>query len=132
MSLNAKSKGTQKDIRLMPDITTPPYVSTDGSSFNHDFLQINLAIREDTCNKPSYFSYSSGQLQSGIVRNFPTVINVGDSFIGYREVYPLTVSPTERGHVCVKITEFYPVLGREHYQFFNATTWGDWRTVNGN
>lgn len=130
MSLTQKSGGIEKDLRLMTDITTPPFASEDGSSFNHDFLSVNLTTREISSNKPSYFNYNSEQLKSGTVTNYPTGIDTNQPFIGYREVFPAHVSPDNRSHVVVKITEFYPVLGREHYAFFNTTAWSAWKTVN--
>ncbi len=130
MSLNAKSNGTQKEIRLMPDITTPPFASEDGSSFYYDFLSVDLTSREVIKNRPSYFNFDSDQLKSGTVTNYPTGTDVNQPFIGYREVFPAHVSLDGRSHIVVKVTEFYPVLGREHYAFFNTTGWSAWKTVN--
>ena len=130
MSLNAKSKGIQKDIRLMSDITTPPFTSETGDGFSNNFTLIDLANREALCNKPSYFSYSSQQLKSGSVIDMPTGVDVEQPFIGYREVFPLHVSSAGGSHVMVKVTEFYPLAGREHYRFYNSNEWSSWRTVN--
>lgn len=129
MSLKAKSKGVKKDIRLMPDITTPPFASSDGSSFSDNFMLVSLSERENIRNYASYFSYTSEQLQSGEVKNFPTTIDTSQPFMGYREVFPMTVS-SSYAHIVVKITEFYPVLGREHYIFYNNTEWSSWKTIN--
>ena len=51
MSLTQKSGGVEKDLRLMTDVTTPPFASEDGSSFSNNFLLVNLTKREDLCNK---------------------------------------------------------------------------------
>lgn len=132
MPIKIKANGAQKELRLMSDVTTPPFASEIGDSFSNNFMSIDLTNREALCNKPSYFSYSSEQLKSGDVSNFPTVVDTNQPFIGYREVFPLHVSSTGESQVMVKITEFYPIVGREHYIFYNMSAWGSWRSVNGN
>ena len=130
MSLKVKSGGIEKDLRLMTDVTTPPYASEDGSSFSNNFLLVNLTKKEDLCNMPAYFNYSSEQLKYGQVTELPTGTNLEQPFIGYREVFPVHVSPESTSHVVVKVTEYYPVLGREHYRFYNVTGWSSWKTIN--
>lgn len=130
MSLSAKSNGTQKEIRLMPDITTPPFASEDGSSFSDNFCLIDLQNHESLCNQPSYFSYTSQQLKSGSVLDIPNGVDINQSFSGYREVFPLRVSADNNSHIVVKVTEFFPVMGREHYKAYNTNGWVDWKSVN--
>lgn len=130
MPVKIKANGTQKELRLMSDVTTPPFASETGTSFSDNFTLVDLTNRETLCNKPSYFSYSSDQLKSGNVVDIPTGIDVNQPFIGYREVFPLHVSPDSNAHVVVKVTEYYPVLGREHYRFYNTNQWLAWKTIN--
>ena len=130
MSLTQKSGGVEKDLRLMTDVTTPPYASEDGTSFSNNFALVDLTNRDSLCNQPAYFGYSPEQLQSGNVIAIPTGTDVNQPFLGYREVFPLHVSSDSNSHVMVKVTEFYPVPGREHYNFYNSTQWSGWRTTN--
>lgn len=114
------------------DIMIPPFASENGDSFNNNFILINYADRYALCNQASYFSYSSEQLQSGNVTNIPPSVDKTQYFIGYREVFPKAVSPQGYAHVIVKLTEFYPNLGKEHWIFFNNGSWNMWEDGNGN
>lgn len=114
------------------DIMIPPFASENGNSFNNNFMLINYADRYDLCNQASYFSYDPSQLQSGSVKNIPPSVDTTKPFIGYREVFPKTVSSQGNAHVIVKLTEFYPNLGKEHWRLFNHGSWTMWEDGNGN
>ena len=140
MSLKTKSNGVVKQLMTdgdigvsfpsKTDIMIKPYASENGDSFNNNFLLVDLTSRDSLCNQPAYFGYSSDQLKSGNVTGIPYGVNTNDSFMGYREVFTLHVSPDSLSHVAIKVTEFYPTLGKVHWCFYNVNSWTNWTTID--
>ena len=115
------------------DIMIPPFANTDGSSFKNNFCLIDLTNRYALCNQASYFTYDPEQLQSGNVIDIPGGVDVTKPFLGYREVFPMRVSSDgSTAHIIVKVTEFYPRLGKTHWKFYNNKSWTMWEDGNGN
>lgn len=97
-----------------------PSVGGTGDSFSKEFLRVNLTV-DGPYNKPSYFySDKVHEEYTGVPLAWES-INV---VVGYREVYR-----RNQNHVLVKITEMFPLCGRQHYNFYNVNNWSGWKTI---
>ena len=98
---------------------------TDGSSFNKNFLNIG-STADAASRQRAYFIVT----QSGVSewQNVPEEIQTASTSVGVREVF----SPTSV-IVCVKLTMFWPVPGRQYYRTYNSNNgaWNDggWKKV---
>ena len=96
------------------------YKSIDGSSFSKNFLTINPSVRKDNYKKRAYFYWDSNTRDS--FSNRPTAMASASTGIGVREVFYRTDK-----HILVKVTEMWPVPGRQHFNFYNNGSWSGWR-----
>ena len=97
--------------------------SRDGSSFRKNFLNVDLHQPISEVNKNACFAKPA---KDGDWSSFPDGLSLADGiWMGYREVIWLSDS-----HVMVRITEFYPVCGRLHFNFYNgASSWTGWKFI---
>lgn len=50
-------------------------------------------------------------------------------FLGFREIYVKQGIPGQE-HIMLKITEMYPVCGRQYFNFYNHGSWVGWSVTN--
>lgn len=55
--------------------------------------------------------------------NIPSQMSTG-VVVGLREVVY-----ESRNHVFVRITEFYPIAGKQYFIFYNAGNWSEWKVI---
>lgn len=77
-------------------------------------------------NKSGYFSISGSDF--GAWTGLPDTMPKSGVVIGIREVFPQSVG-TGNTHILVKITELYPICGKQYFSFYNLSSWGTWRTI---
>lgn len=84
---------------------------------------IDLNNRYGIANQNAIFSFDTVDKPNW--KNIPnTWSSIDDTIIGYREVLHYG-----NAHVFVKVTEFYPVQGRQHSAFYNTGNWTAWKTI---
>ena len=95
--------------------------STDGSSFNKNFLLVSLEDAISDRNKTSYFSNPSDDTEW---TNFTDEMS-GKAWIGIRYVFR-----RNNLHVLIEIHEMYPVHGRIWSNFYNSDLrWQGWKSI---
>lgn len=94
--------------------------SSGNMNVSKNLLHVSLPDGKHYINQSSYF-YIPPNDQSFV--NVPPILQ-GKEVIGYREVLW-----SNQIHVLVKITELYPIYGRQHYNFFNVRGWSGWKVV---
>lgn len=95
---------------------------TDGKSFNKNFLLISTN-RTDDVNKSAYFEINDANRTQW--NDIPTAFPPSGTILGLRQVLIL-----DDGHVMVKVTEFYPMSGRQHFRFYNIDSWNAWTVIH--
>ena len=98
-----------------------PVDDITGQSFQKNFHLLNTGDRDNLVNYSSFFSATNIATE---FTNVPTGLLNQTIVIGYREVLWRSSS-----HVLVKVTEFYPVYGREHFDFYNSGSWRGWKSI---
>ena len=93
----------------------------DGSSFQKDFFL--LSSSNQSANKSSYFSINDQNRSQW--KEIPTTLPASGTILGYREVFYMDNSP----HAMVKVTELFPVAGRQHFAFYNINAWSSWTSI---
>ena len=99
-----------------------PDQSQNGLTFNRNFMYVNLKNKFGTENKNSFFVFDDSDRSEW--KSIPDAMPKSGVIIGYREVLYFGNS-----HLLVKVTEFYPVQGRQHSTFYNTGKWTPWKTI---
>lgn len=99
----------------------PSSGSNDGSSFSKDFQLISSV--QGQANRASYFSMNDSNRSDW--KHIPSTFPESGTILGYREVFFMDTSP----HALIKITELFPVVGRQHFAFYNIDTWTNWTSI---
>lgn len=99
-----------------------PDQSQNGLTFNRNFMFVNLKDKYGTENKNSFFAFDDSDRSEW--KSIPDAMPKSGVVIGYREVLYFGNS-----HLLVKVTEFYPVQGRQHSTFYNTGKWTPWKTI---
>ena len=94
---------------------------TDGKSFNKNFLLISTN-RTDDVNKSAYFEINDSNRNQW--KGVPTTFPPSGTVLGLRQVLILSDS-----HIMVKITELYPMSGRQHFSLYNVSSWNEWKAI---
>lgn len=95
---------------------------TTGENFNKDFLLIDTNNREAIAHQRSFFDITDST--RGDYLNIPSAMPSEGVVIGYREVYYKSAI-----HCLVKITECFPVSGRQYFNFYNSGNWDGWKVI---
>lgn len=90
-------------------------------NFNKDFLGVNLQNKYADLNKRSYFVVHENDV--GWL-SYPPTMPTGTTVIGMREVFHY-----DNTHTMLRITEFYPLVGRQYFNFYNTDHWEGWKTI---
>ncbi|WP_143276523.1 hypothetical protein [Blautia sp. An81] len=93
----------------------------DGSSFQKDFFL--LSSSDQSANRASYFSINDQNRSQW--KEIPTTLPSEGTILGYREVFYMDDSP----HAMVKVTELFPITGRQHFAFYNINVWSSWTSI---
>ena len=96
--------------------------NAEGAEFGYDFLLIDNRNKNSAYNKTSYFSIEPSNESKW--KNKPSQMPAG-IVIGVREVFYRNDS-----HILVRITEFYPVCGRQYFDFYNVGIWSVWKALS--
>lgn len=97
--------------------------SIDGSSFGKNFMMVNPTVRYDQYKQKACFFWDASTKSQ--FSNIPTTLNsVTGAVIGEREVFYRSST-----HIFIRVTEFYPVPGRQHCNFYNNGSWVGWKTL---
>lgn len=99
----------------------PSTGANDGSSFQKNFYLISSD--NGGPNKASYFSVNDANRNKW--KNIPTTFPENGVILGYREVFFMDASP----HALIKVTELFPVAGRQHFAFYNINSWSGWTAL---
>lgn len=77
-------------------------------------------------NQSGYFSITDANRSEwlGLSEKMPQ----SGTFIGFREVY-VKNGDTGSEHIMAKITEMYPLCGRQYYNFYNHGSWVGWTVI---
>ena len=102
-------------------LTLPCEDKSTGANFNNSFTYVDLTQQYCERNQMCYF-YSSDFSNEYI--NKPTLLENESHVMGFREVFVRTSV-----HALVKVTEMYPVYGRQHFNFYNNGTWKGWTSI---
>lgn len=99
--------------------------STDGSSFNKNFLDVGISNKNDERNKRTYFVVSQAD-QSNFTNVPPGLFKSGNSSAGVREVYRIS-----QNLIMIKITEIHPAPGTQYYRTYNNGAWNSpgWKII---
>ena len=103
--------------------TAVPATYDDGSSFQKDFLNINLSNKYGALNLACYFKIPSGS--SSQYKNLPSSAWMNTDVYGLRKVFFF-----EKNIVGVEIIEFYPIPGKRYCNMYVSTYskyWTGWR-----
>lgn len=92
-----------------------------GEEFGYNFLNIEINNKNSTYHKTSYFSVDSSNESRW--NNKPSQMPA-DVVIGMREVFYRS-----NFHILVRLTEFYPVCGRQYFIFYNTGMWSGWKSI---
>lgn len=95
---------------------------TDGKSFNKNFLLISTN-RTDDVNKSAYFEINDSNRNQW--NGVPTTFPPSGTVLGLRQVLILSDS-----HIMVKVTELYPMSGRQHFSLYNVSSWNEWKAIS--
>ena len=95
---------------------------TTGENFNKNFLLVDTNNREAIENQRCFFDITDST--RGDYVNIPSAMPSEGVVIGYRAVY--VKSPI---HCLVKITECFPVSGRQYFNFYNSGNWDGWKVI---
>ena len=98
-----------------------PVEDITGQSFQKNFHIISPSDKYSSVNRPSYFSTNNIDTE---FTNVPNQLQEQTVVIGYREVMW-----RNSVHILVKVTEFYPVYGRQHFDFYNSGSWRGWKSI---
>ena len=93
----------------------------DGASFQRNFYLISA--NNESQNKASYFVINEENKSE--YEHIPTALASSSLVLGYREVFFMDASP----HALIKVTELFPVAGRQHFAFYNVNSWSAWTTL---
>lgn len=102
---------------------------TGASNFeaNKNMLLVDAGNVNGESNKSGYFSINDSNRSEW--RGLSSLMPQSGSFIGFREVYPKQVI-LDKQHILIKITEMYPVSGRQYFCFYNYGSWGNWTVIS--
>lgn len=125
-TLDEKIEGVKADVavlngKMMFSGITPDQ-SQSGLTFNRDFMCVNLKNKYGTENKNSFFVFDDSDRAQW--KAIPDAMPKSGVVIGYREVLWFGNS-----HVFVRMTEFYPMQGRQHFAFYNTGKWTGWKYI---
>lgn len=95
---------------------------SSGEEFGYNFLNIEINNKNSTYHKTSYFSVDSSNESRW--ENKPSQMPAG-VVIGMREVFY-----RNNFHILVRLTEFYPVCGRQYFIFYNTGVWSEWKVLS--
>lgn len=93
-----------------------------GVEFAYNFLLVESNNKNSTYHKTSYFSVEPSNESKW--NNKPSQMPAG-IVIGVREVFYRS-----NVHILVRLTEFYPVCGRQYFDFYNVGTWSGWKVLS--
>ena len=110
------SKSHNSSLALIPSTGF-----NDGSSFQKDFFL--LSSSDQSANRASYFSINDQNRSQW--KEIPTTLPSEGTILGYREVFYMDDSP----HAMVKVTELFPITGRQHFAFYNINVWSSWTSI---
>lgn len=93
---------------------------------NKNMLLLSRDIK-GTYNKSGYFTINNDNRSewTGLSGKMPQ----SGTFIGFREMYVKQVTSGSE-HIMLKITEMYPVCGRQYFNFYNHGSWSSWSVTN--
>ena len=94
---------------------------TSGAEFGYNFLLVESSNKNSTYHKTSYFSVEPSNESSW--KNKPSQMPTG-VVIGMREVFYRNNS-----HILVRLTELYPICGRQYFDFYNVGIWSGWKVI---
>ena len=94
--------------------------TSEGSSFNKNFLLTGSATPGATPQRSAYFSKPADDTDWV---NTPTAIQ-GKLWVGYRQVYRRSSV-----NILIRIIEMYPSDGRIWTNFYNNGTWKGWKSI---
>ena len=77
-------------------------------------------------NKSGYFSITDDNRSEWI--GLSELMPQSGDFIGFREVYVKQGTPGTE-HIMAKVTEMYPLCGRQYFNFYNHGTWQGWKSI---
>lgn len=95
---------------------------TAGSNFNKNLLLIFTSSPNAPSNQKSFFSITDDNRKDYL--NAPDSMPKTGTVIGYREV-----CVKSEIHCLVKITECYPLAGRQYFNFYNYGSWEGWHVT---
>lgn len=95
---------------------------TTGENFNKNLLLIDTNNTEAIVNQRSFFEITDST--RGDYVNIPSAMPSEGVVIGYRAVYVKSAI-----HCLVKITECFPVSGRQYFNFYNSGNWDGWKVI---
>lgn len=77
-------------------------------------------------NKSGYFSITDDNRSEWI--GLSGLMPQSGTFIGFREVFVKTGTSGSE-HIMAKITEMYPLCGRQYFNFYNHGSWVGWTVI---
>lgn len=77
-------------------------------------------------NKSGYFSITDDNRSEWI--GLSGIMPESGNFIGFREVFVKTGTSGSE-HIMAKITEMYPLCGRQYFNFYNHGYWDGWTVI---
>lgn len=94
---------------------------------NKNMLIIDTGNVNGEGNKNGYFTISDNDRSEwiGLSGKMPQ----SGIFMGFREVYAKQAILGSE-HIMLKITEMYPVCGRQYFNFYNYGSWAGWSVTN--
>lgn len=78
-------------------------------------------------NKSGYFSINDNNRSEW--KGLSGLMPQSGNFIGFREVY-VKQGTTGTEHIMAKITEMYPICGRQYFNFYNHGAWVGWNVIS--
>ena len=93
---------------------------------NKNMLLVDTSNVNGVSNKSGYFSMNDNTRSewTGLSGKMPQ----SGLFIGFREVYAKQAILGSE-HIMLKITEMYPVCGRQYFNFYNYGSWVGWSAI---
>lgn len=82
-----------------------------------------LSATQGEVNRSSFFSINDDN--RGEWKHIPSTFPESGTILGYREVFFMDNMP----HALIKVTELFPVAGRQHFAFYNISTWTKWSKI---
>ena len=95
--------------------------TSEGSSFNKNFLLTGSATPGATPQRSAYFSKPADDTDWV---NIPTTLQ-GKLWVGYRQVYRRSSV-----NILIRIIEMYPIPGRTWNNFYNNGAWTGWKSIS--